>query len=220
MGLLAISPPARKAFIRNGVQLRFAMFDTDGEPKFQCECCGLCCRRDPYYAVSLLDIRNISIGLGLQPKEFFNRFCDVVTTPGGFRYSAILAPDGCPFLKDGLCSIHIVKPIGCWVFPESSLLPVRDLKKHVNAIPTCAILKMPDNDLPLGADMELLAARDIQFEHTKQFFEQHDSFEERPWREATDRLAEKLRDAEEIGRRAEAIRTKADALMSGTKNPA
>ncbi|WP_424356971.1 YkgJ family cysteine cluster protein [Methanocella sp. MCL-LM] len=190
------------------------MPEARNEPKFECECCGLCCRRDPYYAVSLLDIRNISMGLGLRPEEFFRQYCDVVTTPGGFRYSVILAPDGCPFLKNALCGIHLVKPIGCWVFPESSLLPVRDLKKHVNAIPTCAILKMPDVDLPLAADLELLAARDIQFEHTKQYFAQHDSFEERPWREATDRLAEKLRDAAEITRRAEAIRARAEALTS------
>ncbi|CAJ38172.1 YkgJ family cysteine cluster protein [Methanocella arvoryzae] len=178
-------------------------------PRFKCECCGLCCRRDPYYAVSLLDIQNISMGLGLQPGEFFRRYCDVVTTPGGFRYAVILAPDGCPFLKDGLCGIHQVKPIGCWVFPESSLLPVRDLKKHVNAIPTCAILKMPDDDRPLTADYELLAAREVHFEDTRAYFGQHEIFEEHPWREATDRLIEKLRDAEEIGRRAEALRAMA-----------
>lgn len=194
------------------------MPDAGSEPNFKCECCGLCCRRDPYYAVSLLDIQNISLGLGLQPGEFFSRYCDVVKTPGGFSYSVILAPEGCPFLKNNLCGIHLVKPIGCWVFPESSLLPVRDLKKHVNAIPTCAILKMPDHDLPLGADMELLAARDIHFEHTKKYFERHDSFEEGPWRDATDHLVEKLRDAEEIGRRAEAIRAKADELVARSRN--
>lgn len=186
-------------------------------PEFKCECCGLCCRRDPYYAVSLLDIQNISAGLGLQPAEFFSRYCDVVVTPGGYRYSVILAPDGCPFLKDRLCSIHLVKPIGCWVFPESSLLPVRDLKKHVNAIPTCAILNLPDSDQPLPADPELLAARDLQFEHTREYFESHDTFEEKPWRKATDRLVEKLRDAEELGRRAAEIRAKADALVARSR---
>ena len=154
------------------------------------------------------------MGLGLRPGEFFRQYCDVVTTPGEFRYSVILAPDGCPFLKDGLCGIHLVKPIGCWVFPESSLLPVRDLKKHVNAIPTCAILKMQDDDLPLTADFELLAARDVQFEHTKAYFRQHDIFEEQPWRDSTDRLIEKLRDAEEIGRRAESLRAMADKQIA------
>ena len=193
------------------------MHDVVAAPEFKCECCGLCCRRDPYYAVSLLDIQNISIGLGLKPGEFFLQYCDVVVTPGGFRYSVILAPEGCPFLKNRLCSIHLVKPIGCWVFPESSLLPVSDLKRHVNAIPTCAILKMPDDGRPLGIDPELLAARDVQFEHTKKYFEQHDTFEEKSWREATDRLIEKLRDADEIGRRAEALRAKADALITRSK---
>jgi hypothetical protein len=66
---------------------------------------------------------------------------------------------------------------------------------------------MPDSDQPLDADLELMAARDIHFEHTKTYFEQHDTFEEKPWREATDRLIEKLRDAEEISSRATVLRT-------------
>lgn len=190
---------------------------SDQAPEFKCKCCGLCCRRDPYYAVSLLDIRTISSGLGLSPKAFFDRYCDVATTPGGFRYSVILAPEGCPFLKDRLCGIHLIKPIGCWVFPESSLLPVRDLKKHVIAIPTCGILELPDDGRPLAVDAELLAARDIQFEETRSYFERHEAFEEAPWREATDRLVEKLRDAEELGRRAEEIRSKAQKAIAAAK---
>ena len=142
---------------------------TDG-PGFDCGCCGQCCRRDPYYAVSLLDIRNISMGLDMSPEEFFRMYCAVIDTPGGFRYPAILAPEGCPFLKGALCSIHIVKPIGCWVFPESALMPVSILKKSVTAIPSCAILSMPDDDRPLKADLELMAARDLHFEHTKKYF--------------------------------------------------
>ena len=182
-------------------------------PEFACACCGLCCRRDPYYAVSLLDIRNISMGLGLRPGDFFDRFCAVVETPGGFRYPAILAPDGCPFLKDRLCGIHIVKPIGCWVFPESALVPVRDLKKSVTAIPACAILAMPDDDRPLKADVELLVARELHFEHTKKYFEEHDAFEEKSWQDATDRLIEKLHDAGELARRSKELRAKAGALI-------
>jgi len=182
-------------------------------PGFACDCCGLCCRRDPYYGVSLLDIRNISNGLGLRATEFFDRYCAVVDTPGGFRYSVILAPDGCPFLKNNMCSIHLVKPIGCWVFPESSLLPVRILKKCVTAIPTCAIAKLRDDDRPLKADLELLAARDVHFEHTRKYFEEHDAFEEKSWQGATDRLAETLQDADELTRRSRELRAKAEALF-------
>ncbi|HEY3272943.1 MAG TPA: YkgJ family cysteine cluster protein [Methanocella sp.] len=179
-------------------------------PGFACGCCGLCCRRDPYYAVSLLDIRNISMGLGLGATGFFDRFCAVVDTPGGFRYSVILAPDGCPFLKHKMCSIHLVKPIGCWVFPESALVPVRILKKSVTAIPTCAILTLPDDDRPLKADLELLAARDVHFEHTKKYFMEHDTFEEKSWQKATERLVEALQDADELARRSRELRAKAE----------
>ncbi len=188
---------------------------TDG-PTFVCGCCGLCCRRDPYYAVSLLDIRNISMGLGMSPGDFFDKYCAVVDTPGGFRYSVIMAPDGCPFLKDALCGIHLVKPIGCWVFPESAMVPVRDLKKSIRAIPTCAILSLPDDDRPLKADTELLAARDVHFEHTKKYFEEHDCFDEPSWRASADRLAEKLRDAEELERRSAELRAKASVLMQSS----
>ena len=186
-------------------------------PEFHCGCCGLCCRRDPYYGVSLLDIRNISAGLGMGAADFFDRFCAVVDTPGGFRYPAILAPDGCPFLKGALCGIHVVKPIGCWAFPESALLPVRALKRSVTAIPTCALQVMPDDDRPLKADLELLAARDLHFEHTKRYFEEHPVFDEPSWREATDRLIAKLRDAKELERRSEELRAKAEALMNASQ---
>jgi uncharacterized protein len=186
-------------------------------PGFECGCCGLCCRRDPYYAVSLLDIRNIGMGLGMSPVDFFNRYCAVVDTPGGFRYPVILAPDGCPFLKGNMCRIHVVKPIGCWVFPESALVPVRILKKSVTAIPTCAILALPDDDRPLKADLDLLAARDVHFEHTKKYFSEHDDFEEKSWQQATDRLIEKLQDADELGRRSQALRAKAETLIKSSK---
>jgi Fe-S-cluster containining protein len=196
------------------------MPDAEGDyidgPGFECGCCGLCCRRDPYYAVSLLDIRNISMGLGISPTEFFGRYCAVVDTPGGFRYPVILAPDGCPFLKNDLCGIHLVKPIGCWVFPESALVPVRILKKSVTAIPSCAIAKLEDDVRPLKADLELLAARDVHFEHTKKYFEEQEDFEETSWRDATDRLIEKLQDAGELGRRSKALRAKAEALINKT----
>jgi len=98
-------------------------------PGFECGCCGLCCRRDPYYAVSLLDIRNISMGWH-EPWSFFDQYCAVVDTPGGFRYPVILARTAV-FLKGNMCRIHVAKPIGCWVFPESALVPVRILKKSV-----------------------------------------------------------------------------------------
>ncbi len=175
-------------------------------PEFACKCCGLCCKRDPYYAVSLLDIGRISDGLGLRPDEFFYRYCDVVMTPGGFRYSAILAPEGCPFLKDKLCGIHAFKPIGCRVFPESSLLPVRELKRSVTAIPTCGILDMPDSDLPLATDYTLMAERDLHFEHTKAYFEVHEDFDKPSWAQATERLKKALSDTDGLAVKAKAIR--------------
>jgi hypothetical protein len=79
------------------------------------------------------------------------------------------------------------------VFPESALVPVRMLKKIVTAIPSCAILSMPDDDRSLKADLELLAARDLHFVHTKKYFEEHDAFEEKSWQVATDGLVTKLR---------------------------
>ena len=178
-------------------------------PDFECACCGLCCQRDPYYALSLLDIENISMGLGLTPVEFFNRYCAVVETPGGFRYPVILAPEGCPFLKDKLCRIHSSKPIGCLVFPESSLLPVTTLKKSVRAIESCAILALPDSEEPLKADHELMARRDMNFEHTKAYFEKHDDFDEPSWAVAKDDLKKVLSDAGSLAKRSAAIREKA-----------
>ena len=157
------------------------------------------------------------MALSLGPADFFSLYCAVVDTPGGFRYPAILAPDGCPFQKGNLCRIHLVKPIGCRVFPESALVPVRILKKSVTAIPTCAILALPDDDRPLKADLELLAARDVHFEQTKRYFEGHGNFEEKSWRAATDRLIGKLRDAEELETRSRDLRLKAQEQIEASK---
>lgn len=183
-------------------------------PKFVCKCCGLCCKRDPYYAVSLLDIERISDGLGMRPVEFFGRYCSVVMTPGGFRYSAIMAPEGCPFLKDTLCDIHHIKPIGCRVFPESSLLSVSDLKRSVRAIDSCAILDMPDSEMPLATDYTLMAMRDVHFERTKAYFEEHEDFDEPSWAEATERLKKTLSDTEALIKKSEVIRHKADFIVA------
>jgi Fe-S-cluster containining protein len=174
-------------------------------PKFECKCCGLCCKRDPYYAVSLLDIERISDGLELRPIEFFGRYCSVIMTPGGFRYSAIMAPEGCPFLKDKLCGIHHIKPIGCWVFPESSLLSVTQLKRSVTAIPTCAILDMPDSDMPLETDYTLMAERDLHFECTKAYFKEHEDFDGPSWAEATSNLRKMLLDTKALYKKSEEI---------------
>ncbi len=73
---------------------------------------------------------------------------------------------------------------------------------------------MKDDDRPLDADHILLAARDIHFECTKAYFETHETLDENSWREATDLLCVKLDDAEDIEKRAEAIRQKASSVSS------
>jgi uncharacterized protein len=115
-----------------------------------------------------------------------------------------------------------VKPIGCWVFPESALVPVRVLKRSVTAIPTCAITKLQDDDRPLKADLELLAARDVHFEETKKYFEEHDAFEEKSWQAATDRLVARLQDEEEMARGVEKTRAEAEnnRKISAGQHPA
>lgn len=188
-------------------------------PAFECLCCGLCCKRDPFYAVSLLDIEAIARGLGMGPGEFFGRYCAAVDTPGGFRYPAILAPDGCPFLRDRLCGIHAFKPIGCRVFPESSLLPVRLLKRSVRAIESCAILALPDSGEPLEADFGLLARRDVSFEHTRAYFEACRDFDEPSWAVAKAGLERALSDAGAMEKRAAAIREEARRAAAGASGP-
>lgn len=153
----------------------------------------------------------------MSPSDFFNRFCAVVVTPGGFRYPVILAPEGCPFLKDKLCGIHSFKPIGCSVFPESSLLPVTILKRSVRAIESCAILALPDSGQPLKTDHELMAMRDLQFEHTKAYFEEHDDFDELSWVTAKDKLKNLIADSAELARRSQAVREKADKAIESLK---
>jgi len=73
---------------------------------------------------------------------------------------------------------------------------------------------MQDDDRPLDTDFVVLAARDIHFECTKAYFESHEALDENSWCEATDILCAKLDDAEDIEKRAEAIRQKASSVAT------
>ena len=78
---------------------------------------------------------------------------------------------------------------------------------------TCGILDMSDSKMPLVTDYQLMAERDIHFEHTKEYFEQYQDLDEPSWRDATENLKKTLSDAEALGNRSKAIREKADEAI-------
>jgi hypothetical protein len=54
---------------------------------------------------------------------------------------------------------------------------------------------MADSDLPLAVDHELMAKRDLHFERTKAYFEEHEDFDEPSWAAAVRGLKKALSDA-------------------------
>ncbi len=87
-----------------------------------CKRCGAwCCRGFNYETwfvrYSLWDLWRISRRLGLSLSMFVEKFVHLIDQ-GAYAVPVIRAYEGsCPFLRNGVCTIHDVKPIACRVFP-------------------------------------------------------------------------------------------------------
>lgn len=88
--------------------------------RFECRQCGNCCRSDSMLPLTLDDIYRIADFLDMQPDEFFEQYCKEMVIGGSVTPMAYLSREnGCPFLKDSLCSIHFVKPLLCKYMPST-----------------------------------------------------------------------------------------------------
>lgn len=87
---------------------------------FECRQCGNCCRSESMIPLTLDDIYRIADFLDMAPDDFFDTYCRELQIGGSSTPMAYLARDqGCPFLKDNLCSIHFVKPLLCKYMPST-----------------------------------------------------------------------------------------------------
>ena len=77
---------------------------------FNCQQCGDCCKGFGGTYVSPEDIQAIAAFIHVDPEIFLKKYCQ----PSGKKPVLAQAENGyCVFWKDGICTIHPVKPRMC-----------------------------------------------------------------------------------------------------------
>jgi len=101
---------------------------------FDCSACGKCCRNREDILLSPHDMFRAAKHLNLQPKQFFEKYCEtyighmskcpaVRLKPKSIYNNLLLREPQiqgtvCPLLSsNGQCSIHLSKPTSCAIFP-------------------------------------------------------------------------------------------------------
>lgn len=97
------------------------LMDLDGEFRFKCRKCGKCCKHQNTILFKPRDIFNIARKLQMTPEDVINEYAETYIGSASKIPVVHMVPRGqsavCPFLKDGLCSIHDCKPTVCALFP-------------------------------------------------------------------------------------------------------
>lgn len=97
------------------------LMDLDGEFQFKCRKCGKCCKHQDTILFNPGDIFNIARKLQITPEAVIKEYAETYIGSASRIPVVHMVPRGkskaCPFLKDGLCSIHDCKPTVCALFP-------------------------------------------------------------------------------------------------------
>lgn len=110
---------------------------------FVCKKCGNCCRHFPSIGLTLKDIHDAVLALGIAPEEFARRYCRVSIINGWRTYLLLMKP--CPFLTaDNRCAIYGRRPSACKRYPALSAQYTR--ARDLPAVPGCAVLAMDPDD--------------------------------------------------------------------------
>lgn len=111
------------------------MFIGSAMNKFLCQRCTNCCRWPGFVKVSNEDITAISAHLGMDEREFVEKFTRLRPSRDGL--ALIDQPDGaCVFLDGRDCRIQPVKPHQCTGFPNTWNFPGwRDVCEAIEVAP-------------------------------------------------------------------------------------
>ena len=83
--------------------------------RFECQPgCTNCCTQQGFVYLTEDDLVRIARFIGMRPAEFERRY---VYRTKKLRRLRVPRVSQCPFLLDGGCSIHPVKPVQCRIFP-------------------------------------------------------------------------------------------------------
>lgn len=88
------------------------------EFRFACQpACTRCCEVSGYVYLTEADVANAARHLGMTQEAFEQRYIYRTRHLRRIRKPRAGRSKQCPFLKDGGCSIHAVKPQQCRLFP-------------------------------------------------------------------------------------------------------
>ena len=97
------------------------LMDLDSKFNFKCRKCGKCCKHQNTILFNSRDIFKIAQKLQITPEEVISKYAETYIGSASRIPVVHMVPRGqnavCPFLKDGLCSIHDCKPTVCALFP-------------------------------------------------------------------------------------------------------
>ena len=83
--------------------------------RFECQPgCTKCCEQQGFVYLTEDDLERIAKYLGMTPRAFERQY---VYRTRNLRRLRVPREQQCPFLGDGGCSIHAVKPVQCRLFP-------------------------------------------------------------------------------------------------------
>lgn len=96
------------------------LMDLDSEFRFKCRKCGKCCKHQNTIQFNSRDIFHIARKLQITPEEVINEYAETYIGSASKIPVVHMVPRGqnevCPFLENGLCSIHDCKPTVCALF--------------------------------------------------------------------------------------------------------
>jgi Fe-S-cluster containining protein len=164
---------------------------------FQCVQCGICCRTQKVVLLTLADVFRMAEKLHMRPAAFYRRYCMKSDRFGeGLLRIYLKADGGCPFWKEGQCSVHDFKPMVCARSPfyyfESSLAVLKVLGIIV---PGCSIDRLAYDTLARG-DRERLIDMEIEVSLTDDYLRVSGKFDERTARVSYESMKEALADDE------------------------
>jgi Fe-S-cluster containining protein len=179
---------------------------------FQCVHCGVCCRTQKVVLLTLADVFRMADRLNIRPGAFYRRYCmkSERFSDEGLLRIYLKTDGGCPFAKDGRCSVHDFKPVVCarspFYYIESSLAV---LKVVGVIVPGCSFDRISCDTVARG-DRERLIDMEIEVSITDDYMQVSGKFDEQTARIYYERMKEALADG---GSRAMAYQKLLDESM-------
>jgi len=97
------------------------LMNLDSVFRFKCHKCGKCCRHQNTILFNPRDIFQIARKLQMTPEQVISEYAETYIGSASKIPVVHMVPRGknevCPFLENGLCSIHDCKPTVCALFP-------------------------------------------------------------------------------------------------------